>query len=189
MKKILFLAILALSCTLKATDSSPKDAASARNVILLIADGTSIEQYTFARWFKGEKLTIEKYRCGSVMTYIADSVIADSAPAATAFATGCRTADKYIAMSPPASGMLRPELNSPAHKAQKPLQTILEKAERKGLKTGIVVTCHFTHATPAAFFSHTLSREDKLNIARQAVDSGLDVLFGAFSGLLDSFSL
>ena len=179
MKKILLPLIFTLACVLEAAEPCPGDIVSARNVILLIADGTSIEQYTFARWFKGEKLSIEKHRCGSVMTYIADSVIADSAPAATAFATGCRTADKYIAMSPPSSGMLRPELNSPPDKARKPLQTILEKAERKGLKTGIVVTCHFTHATPAAFFSHTLSREDKLNIARQAVDSGIDVLFGA----------
>jgi alkaline phosphatase len=178
MKKIFLLALLLFFNLMNAEAPSHSDEGFAKNVILLIADGTSLEQYTLARWFKGEKLTIEKHRRGTVMTYIADSVIADSAPAATAYATGVRTADKFISIAAPSSGMLTPELNCPEGAALKPLATILEGAILKGKKTGIVVTCHFTHATPAAFFSHVIHRDDKLNIARQSVESGIDLMFG-----------
>jgi len=75
-------------------------AAKARNVIVLIADGCSAEQHTFARWFKGAPLSYDPYQVGAIKTYIADSVIADSAPAASAFATGVRTSDKFISMGP-----------------------------------------------------------------------------------------
>jgi len=75
-------------------------AAKAKNVIVLIVDGCSAEQYTFARWFKGAPLSFDPYRVGAVKTHIADSVIADSAPAASAFATGVRTNDKFISVGP-----------------------------------------------------------------------------------------
>jgi alkaline phosphatase len=55
-------------------------AATARNVIVLIADGCASEQHTFARWFKGAPLSYDPYQVGAIKTYIADSVIADSAP-------------------------------------------------------------------------------------------------------------
>ncbi len=59
-----------------------------KNLIVMIADGTGSQQYTFGRWWKGSPLNIEKYAIGSIRTFIADSVVADSAPAGTAFATG-----------------------------------------------------------------------------------------------------
>ena len=43
-----------------------------------------IVTFTFARWFKGAPLSFDSYRVGAIQTYIADSVIADSAPAASA---------------------------------------------------------------------------------------------------------
>jgi alkaline phosphatase len=68
---------------------------------VLIADGCASEQHTFARWFKGAPLSYDPYQVGAIKTYIADSVIADSAPAASAFATGVRTNDKFISVGRP----------------------------------------------------------------------------------------
>ena len=76
-------AILFLGFTAWAADQ-PR----AKNLIVLIVDGCSTEQYTLARWYKGEPLALDEILVGALKTYIADSVIADSAPAASAFATG-----------------------------------------------------------------------------------------------------
>lgn len=47
-----------------------------KNLIVMIADGTGSQQYTFARWWKGEPMHIEKHAVGSLRTFIADSVVA-----------------------------------------------------------------------------------------------------------------
>lgn len=59
-------------------------AGKAKNVIVLIVDGCSSEQVTFARWFKGKPLALDAIQVGAVKTYVADSIVADSAPAAKA---------------------------------------------------------------------------------------------------------
>ena len=62
------------------TQEPAQAAAKAKNVIVLIVDGCSAEQYTLARWFKGTPLSFDPYRVGAVKTYIADSVIAEWHP-------------------------------------------------------------------------------------------------------------
>jgi len=105
LKRLVAIGIL-LSCILFSSGgasflhAAAGEPSPARNVIVMIVDGCSSEQYTFARWFKGAPLTFDPYRIGAVATYIADSVIADSAPAASAFATGVRTSDKHISVGP-----------------------------------------------------------------------------------------
>jgi alkaline phosphatase len=60
-----------------------------------------------------------------------------------------------------------------------PLTSILEKAERAGMSTGIVVTREVTDATPAAFSSHVRDRyDDEMEIAIQQINSGVDLLVG-----------
>ena len=71
-----------------------------KDVIVLIADGCGAEHYTLARWHRGRPLALDEIMVGGLQTYIADSVVADSAPASTAFATGCRTSDKFIGLGP-----------------------------------------------------------------------------------------
>ena len=149
----------------------------AKNVIVLIADGCSDEQYTFARWFKGQPLSFDSIRVGAVETYIADSVIADSAPAATAFATGVRTSDKFISVGPHAetiAGVPKPD----PELQYKPLATVLEGARLMGKATGIVATSRVTHATPAAYIAHVPSRDMEDEIMEQAVYQNIDVVFG-----------
>ena len=149
----------------------------ARNVIVLIADGCSAEQYTFARWFKGEALSLDPIRVGAIKTYVADSVVADSAPAASAFATGVRTSTNFISVGPHAetiSGVPRPD----AELQYKPLATVLEGARLMGKATGIVASSRVTHATPAAYIAHVHDRDMEDDIMEQAVHQDIDVVLG-----------
>ncbi|MCR4414839.1 MAG: alkaline phosphatase, partial [Thermoguttaceae bacterium] len=106
-----------------------------RNVIVLVVDGCSSEQYTLARWFRGAALALDSIHVGAVKTWIADSVIADSAPAATAYATGCRTSDDLIGVGPHGKTLSvfpRP----PAELVYRPLASVLEGARLSGKATG-----------------------------------------------------
>ncbi len=148
-----------------------------KNIIVMIADGTGSQQYTFARWWKGEPLQIEKYLVGSLRTFIADSVVADSAPAATALATGVRTSDKLIGIGPVGTGLLPGESvynGEPNH----PLATVLEGAKLLGKATGVVATCRISHATPAGYYAHTNNRNFENDITEMGVYSNIDVMLG-----------
>ncbi|MFZ2087793.1 MAG: alkaline phosphatase [Desulfobaccales bacterium] len=148
-----------------------------KNLIVLIADGCAAEQYTLARWFKGAPLALDQICVGAVKTHIADSVVADSAPASTAFATGCRTSDKFIGVgpkNPTLTGTPAPDPNL----SYKPVATVLEGARLMGKATGIVVTCRVTHATPAAYYAHVPSRTLDNDIMEQGVYQNLDVVLG-----------
>ncbi len=148
-----------------------------KNLIVLIADGCGAEHYTLARWFKGEPLALDQICVGAVKTFIADSVVADSAPASTAFASGVRTNDKFIGMGPRPPTL--PVVPTPAPElAYKPLATVLEGAKLLGKATGLAVTCRVTHATPAAYYAHVPSRTQDNDIMEQAVHQDLDVVLG-----------
>ena len=152
-------------------------AENAKNVIVLIADGCSSEQYTLARWFKGSPLSLDDIRVGAVKTYIADSVIADSAPTASAYATGYRTSDKFISVGPK-SDVLATEPVPPKDLEYRPLATVLEGAKLKGKAVGIVATSRVTHATPAAYMAHAPTRYMEGDIMEQAVYQNIDVVLG-----------
>jgi alkaline phosphatase len=160
-----------------AAAAKSKESAKPRNVIVLIADGCGSEQYTLARWFKGAPLSLDDILVGGVKTYIADSVVADSAPTATAYATGYRTSDKLIGLGPK-EGTLSTVPEPQAELRYRPLATVLEGAKLKGMATGIVSTSRVTHATPAAYFAHVPSRSQEDVIMEQAVYQDIDVLFG-----------
>ena len=146
-----------------------------KNLIVMIADGTGSQQYAFARWWKSEPLNIEKYQTGTLRTFSASSVTTDSAAAATAFATGVRTSAEVIGIGPAGQKLLpgaAPYDNVEGH----PLATILEGAKLLGKATGIVATSRFSHATPAAYFSHAAHRDDENDIAEMGVYAGIDVV-------------
>jgi len=166
--------ILPLSTSVS-SDGDPQS--KVKNVVLMIVDGCSSEQYTLARWVKGSPLSFDKIYVGAVKTYIADSVVADSAPAASAYATGHRTSDKFISVGPSAQ-TLRTVPVPPADLRFRPLATLLEGAKRKGMAVGIVSTSRVTHATPAAFYGHVPDRDLEEDIMEQAVYQNLDLVFG-----------
>jgi alkaline phosphatase len=164
----LVIALLALIQPSSRAIAAPKEISKPRNVIVLIADGCGSEQYTLARWFKGAPLSLDTILVGGVKTYIADSVVADSAPTSTAYATGYRTSDKLISVGPK-EGTLAVVPEPDAAMRYRPLATVLEGAKLKGMATGIVSTSRITHATPAAYISHVPSRSQEDVIMEQAV--------------------
>ncbi|WP_051328460.1 alkaline phosphatase [Desulfatirhabdium butyrativorans] len=157
--------------------SIAQDALAAKNVIVCIADGCSAEQYTFARWMKGAPLSFDGLQVGAIRTHIADSVVADSAPAATAFATGVLSSDKHIGVGPGPSVLTGISPPDPGMQ-YRPVATVLEGAKLLGKSVGVVATSRVSHATPAAFISHTPFRDKETDIMEQAVYQRLDVAFG-----------
>ncbi|RJR17751.1 MAG: alkaline phosphatase [Desulfobacteraceae bacterium] len=148
-----------------------------KNLILMIADGCGSEQYTLARWLKGSPLSFDSMLVGAVKTFNASSVVTDSAPAASAYATGHRTSDKFISMGP-GENTINGIQPTPPDMRHRPLATILEGAKLKGMATGVVCTSRITHATPAAFLAHTASRDLEDDIMVQAVHQGADLVMG-----------
>ncbi len=142
----------------------------------MLADGAGPEAFTLARWVKGEELCADGILTGAVRTYGADSLITDSAPGGSAYATGFKGVDKTIAVgaSRVTIEAARPYLGVP----NQPAATLLEAALDRGRAVGIVVTSELAHATPAAFSAHTEDRSTLADIAEQQVYLGLDLAFG-----------
>ncbi len=134
-----------------------------RNVILMIGDGMGLTQVTAGIFENNNHLEIE--RCtiiGLHKPYSANDLITDSAAGATALSCGLKTNNKFLAE----------DLHG------KPCKTLLEMAEDKNMKTGLVVTSTIVHATPAAFFSHQSNRDAYEDIAKDLVHADVDFLVG-----------
>lgn len=142
-------------------------------VFLFIGDGMGYSQIQAASYFKGktERLSFMNYDvAGSVDTYNVDTTITDSASAATAIATGKKTSSKTVSMNP-----------SGKHS----YETIAEQLkDRLGYKVGIITSVSLNHATPAAFYAHSASRDDYYEIGKQLAKSDVD--FFAGGGFTDS---
>ena len=148
-----------------------------KNVIVLMTDGTGAAHTTITRWYKGGPLALDRMYYSLMRTYSVDSLITDSAPAATAFATGYKSNDKYVGIYP--SEITLPGL--PPLKEEwkyRPLATVLEAAKASGKSVGLVATSNIQHASPAAYSAHTRDRGDYNEIAEQQVYLNIDVVFG-----------
>ncbi len=139
----------------------------AKNIILFIGDGMGSGQRTAARLvsvgYTGKLSMDDMPVSGSVITSSADNAITDSAAAATAMATGVKTDNGVVALSPTILGSM---------------PTILEKAKSMGKLVGLVTTTQITDATTAAFASHIEDRYLMNDIAEQMLDADVDVLLG-----------
>ncbi|HNX31270.1 MAG TPA: alkaline phosphatase [Holophaga sp.] len=156
--------------------------AKAKNVIFLLTDGTGPEAWPLTRWVTGGPLVVDQILTGAVRTYGADSVITDSAPGATAYATGFKGSDKGISVAP-WSITIDAAQADPAKKFV-PLATLLEGARLTGRATGIIATSNVQHATPAAFSSHWHDRGNYNEIAEQQVYEEIDVVLSGGSQYL-----
>ncbi|MEW6186802.1 MAG: alkaline phosphatase [Thermodesulfobacteriota bacterium] len=161
--------------------SAPKPAVKKEglrnNAIILMVDGAGSAHTTIARWYKGGPLALDKMFLSGFRTHSTDSLITDSAPAATAFATGYKTNDKYIAVYPSSASLPGlPEVKEDWK--YKPLATVLEAAKAAGKSVGLITTTNIQHASPAAYSAHVSSRNDYNEIAEQQVYLDIDVVFG-----------
>lgn len=148
-----------------------------KNVIMMVMDGTSSSATTLARWYKGAPLALDQIASGGVRTYSAESAITDSAPAATALATGNKSNSSYV-------GVLPSVVNSPGVEPIKeedrfrPVANVLEGAEHSDRATGIIATSEIQHATPAGFSAHHVIRKNFEVIGEQQVYQNIEVVLG-----------
>lgn len=161
---MLLTAVMAVLLTATAFAQSPK------YVFYFIGDGLGASQRQVAQYYVQEK-THKKHAklhmndmpaVGMNTTYSADTLVTDSAAAGTALATGYKTNNGMISMLPNGTKV----------------KSLIELAESKGWVTGIVTTTRLTHATPAVFASHNLSRNNENAIAAEMAHSGVEYMAG-----------
>lgn len=148
----------------------PALAAQPKYVFYFIGDGLGASQRQFSEFFLQEKESDNTRHllmntlpvAGINTTYCADTLITDSAAAGTALASGVKTNKGVIGKDA----------------AGQDVRTLTEAARDKGMKTGLITTTRLTHATPAAFAAHNISRNNENEIAEDFVKSGVDFLAG-----------
>lgn len=141
-----------------------------QNIIFLIGDGMGIAQIQAGLTVNGGMLYLSYFKnVGFSKTHSADDYITDSAAGGTAMSTGKKTNNGMIGMTPDSV----------------PVETILEIAESQGKSTGLVSTSSITHATPASFISHQLSRNMYEAIAADFLKTDFEVIIG---GGYDNFA-
>jgi len=141
-----------------------------KNIIFFIGDGMGTTAVTLARYYSmhahGRDLAMTRVmNSGStayMTTHSADYLGTDSAAAATALATGCKTNNAGISMTP--EGIRLP--------------TILEQARDKGKRVGVVTTSRLTHATPACFLAHADHRDRENSLAEAIIADPPTVFLG-----------
>jgi len=169
-----------------------------KNVIFLLGDGMGTQEITAARYYQGvnNELNVDRMpftgfdttwsvKPAATPPYLPD-YDPDSASTGTMWATGQKTLDERISQGPSSA------INVPG----KNLTTVLELAQKRGMKVGDASTAEITDATPAVLASHMSLRgcqgpadmaacplETKGagglgSIAEQEVDHKVDVLLG-----------
>lgn len=162
-----------------------------KNVILMIGDGNGYGQIAAAGAYQNGtigslpyedfpvRLSMSTYPSGgsydplqaeSSFRYVMEGAT-DSAAAATAMATGTKTYNSAIGVD--VSGAV--------------LTNLSEIAENLGKATGVVTSVPISHATPASFIAHNVSRNDYSGIAGEMIlSSKTDVIMGAGHPFFDN---
>jgi alkaline phosphatase len=149
------------------------DAKRPKNIIFMIGDGMGLTQISAGYYMNKGQLNLLKFPyVGLHINYPAEdsTVITDSAAGATAFSIGEKTYNGAIGVG----------------KDSLPRETIMETAKKKGLGTGLVVTCNIQHATPASFVAHVKSRADYEPISNDILKSGIDIFIGGGKQFFDN---
>lgn len=150
----------------------------AKNVILFLADAggvSSVNAASLLGYGEPLKLHIQRWpNLGLSDTSPVDQFVSDSANGMSAIVTGVKTRNGVISQSPAA---VRGKSDG------EPTKTLLEYAEERGLRTGVVTSQPITDATPAATYAHSNDRGKWGEIFQQAFapryGDGVDILFGA----------
>src|SRR5688572_12285101 len=168
------IAVQAQSPAPNAANAKP---ALARNVILFLGDGTGLSTIHAASVHGyGEPQKLYLHRMPHLAwseTSSASRWVTDSAAGMTAIVTGQKTHNGVISQGADAVR---------GKKDGRPLKTILEYAEEKGLLTGVVTNSPLADATPAATYAHANDRATFGQIFRYVVEpcygDGVDVAIG-----------
>jgi len=137
-----------------------------RNVILMIGDGMGFGQVQLARAMAGgagSRLFMEQLPFTGIMrTHAASAYVTDSAASGTAMACGVKTDNGVIGMNNQGQSYL----------------SVLELAESRGKRSGLVTSARISHATPAVFAAHVENRKQEGRIASQLIEGEIEVLLG-----------
>jgi len=154
-------ALFSSSCCSNNEKSAPK---KAKNVIVLIGDGMGPAQVYSLILTSHETTAFQRFPySGFSITKSASNEITDSAAGGSAIANGKKTNNGVIGMDSDSIAV----------------PNMLEMFSEQGKKTGVVVTCAVTHATPAAFLAHNTSRKNNEAIALEISEKEeANVIFG-----------
>jgi len=168
--------------------------ASFKNVILYIGDGMTepwrdagrivsrsvetapgvpgLREGFYDRLLEMDRMPIS----GAIMHHSLDKLIPDSAPTATALATGNKTFDGGLGVFPDgtdcAFGSASDASTLPYALDNPRIETIAEYLKRRfGYRVGIVTTASVADATPAGFGAHTGDRDTAFEIVRQYLEN------------------
>ena len=195
MKKTVFFYLLLILSVVSTKAFTPTQIESTqvkpvKNLILMIPDGTSLATVSIARWYQWylqsdmQKLAIDPYICGTVVTHSSNAPIGDSAPTTSCYMTGYPSRTGYVSTYP-VSDEANDIYPMDPTMAYQPLITLLEAAKIVQHKaTGLVFTCEFPHATPADCAAHSYRRNRYDWIVPQMVHNDLDVVIGGGVSLL-----
>lgn len=169
-KGIIYLVLLItlMSCKSKiAEEEAPK---KAKNVILLIGDGTGLSQISSAFYFKETRPNYARFNTiGLIKTSSSREDITDSASSATAFASGVKTYNGAVGVADDSTEV----------------KTLVEIVSPQQIKTGVISTSSIQHATPASFYAHVISRGHYEDITADMVDSEIDFFAGGGKKFFD----
>ena len=155
----------------------------AKNIILLIGDGMGVAHRTAAR-IMGSGVTLGKANApmamdtfpftGMVTTHSLNSIVTDSSPGASCYATGNKANNNQHGVFPDDT---KDNFDNPR------VESIGEFLHRtQGRSLGLVTTADVFDSTPAAFGSHTQARASGTGIVDEYLDergaTGLTVLLG-----------
>ena len=193
-KKIMriLICVMILSLLVVSTAAAGPKKPVAKNIIVMIADGRGFRHVQAASYYQYGQDAMQIYNefpfrfaMSTYMAYYAgdpcygqgydpasawssfdyvEECYTDSAAAATVMSTGVKT---YY-------GAIGVDLD------QNPVSHALEVAEGNGMSTGVVTSVEWTHATPAGFVAHNVSRSNYEEIGQEMIyDSAVDVIMGA----------
>lgn len=169
-----------------------------KNIIVFIGDGMGISTITAGRIFVGQEkgqtgeenqLSFDKFpQLALIKTYNTNAQVPDSAGTATAILSGYKTNIGAVNVRPNSNieTMLREGCGGDV------APTLTDKAKAAAKSVGVISTARLTHATPAAMYSHSVSRnieaekdlqdpfdyEGCKSISQQLIESDVDLALG-----------
>ena len=162
-KSIIFITLLITLISCKSQMITEEVKPKAKNVILLIADGTGLSQVSSAFYFKKTRPNYARFNSiGLIKTSSSRELITDSAAGATAFSSGEKTYNGAVGVATDSTK----------------LKTLVEIVSPQHVKTGVISTSSIQHATPASFYAHALHRSQYEDITLDLVASDIDFFAG-----------
>ena len=139
-------------------------------IILFVGEGLGPGRLAMTRIYAGgvdKPLNIDSLTYSALLkNYSNDSVTPDEAAAATALATGVKVNNGSVGID--AEG--------------KALKNLIELAHESGRMTGLVTNASLTDATPASFYAHASSKDDRPSLAQELIEKGnVDLVLGGGS--------